>query len=214
MPNTTSKISNKSIQLQKKAIRQQVRLIRKQISATQAKQAGIEMAKQLKNNPNYVKAKNIACFLSFDGEINTKPIVDMVIKDKGVCYLPKLKPTKPNRLWFMPYDLNSKLDKNHLGIPEVDLPVNYAIAVSKIDLILMPLVAFDNKGNRLGMGGGFYDATLAHLCNKQAAKQTTKPLCLGIAYQQQMVDTIPTQDWDFVLHGVMTQERSYWFNES
>jgi 5-formyltetrahydrofolate cyclo-ligase len=209
---TKSKVSDQAlIQQQKQKIRNKVRKIRSQITGVQATKAGLALAEQLKKNEKYIKAKHIACFLSFDGEIETKALIDMVIKDKGICYLPKLKPTKPNRLWFMPYHSNSKLDKNRLGIPEVNLPVNHAIAVSKIDLILMPLVAFDLEGNRIGMGGGFYDATLSHLVAKKFAYNCPKPLSLGIAYQQQMIKKAPSQDWDFPLDGVLTEENLYWF---
>lgn len=197
-----------SIQQQKKIIRQQFRQIRNKITGKQAEQAGLALAEQFKNIPEFQSAKNIACFISFDGEINTKPLIEMIIKDKDVCYLPKLKPNKPNRLWFLPYAKGVQLVNNRLGIPEVDLPVNHALAVSKLDLILIPLVAFDNQGNRLGMGGGFYDTSLAHLSNRTGSR----PQCIGVAYQQQMVDAIPLEAWDFALDGVLTQQQSYRFS--
>jgi 5-formyltetrahydrofolate cyclo-ligase len=208
---TVKNNENALIQQQKQTIREKIRKVRSQITGTQAEDAGLALAQQLQTNKHYKNANNIACFLSFDGEINTQPIIDMIIKDKNVCFLPKLKPTKPNRLWFMPYDLATKLENNRLGIPEVDLPINHAIAVSQIDLILMPLVAFDLVGNRIGMGGGFYDATLAHLVDKKSTGSLVKPLSLGIAYQQQLVNKVPAQKWDFPLDGVLTQQNFYWF---
>lgn len=192
------------LEQQKKAIRQQVRLIRKQISSQQAHKAALAIQAQLKQYCDYPKAKQIACFLSFDGEIDTRPLIEMIISEKGQCFLPKLRPYQPNRLWFMPFDNNTPLRNNRFGIPEVDLAVNHAIAISKIDILLIPLVAFDKHANRLGMGGGFYDATLAHLAEKKQ-----RPQCIGVAFEQQRVDSVPTQPWDFPLDGVLTPERFY-----
>jgi len=205
---TSQSLNHHQTQQQKKAIRHQVRKLRNEISGAEAKQAGLDLAERLKSNPDYIKAKRVACFISFDGEIDTQPVIDLILEDKDICYLPKIKPTKPNRLWFMPYDKETQLVKSKLLIPEVDLPVNQAIAVSKLDMILMPLVAFDEQGNRLGMGGGYYDATLAHF----SQKPSSKPQCIGIAYQQQMVEQIPTEEWDFALDGVLTQNESYSFS--
>jgi len=205
---TSQSLNHHQTQQQKKAIRHQVRKLRNEISGAEAKQAGLDLAERLKSNTDYIKAKRVACFISFDGEIDTQPVIDLILEDKDICYLPKIKPTKPNRLWFMPYDKETQLVKSKLLIPEVDLPVNQAIAVSKLDMILMPLVAFDEQGNRLGMGGGYYDATLAHF----SQKPSSKPQCIGIAYQQQMVEQIPTEEWDFALDGVLTQNESYSFS--
>lgn len=199
------------IQQQKKLIRQKIRQIRKSITPEESELAAQKLALRIQNEERYGQAKNIACFISFDAEINTDPLIELLLKDSKNVYLPKLKPIRPNRLWFMPYQKSSRLINNRLGIPEVDLAVNHAIAVSKLDIILMPLVAFDKQGNRLGMGGGFYDATLAHLSELKKLNPQQKPLCLGIAFEQQMVEQLPFDCWDIKLDGVVTQESFYCF---
>ncbi|WP_444996184.1 5-formyltetrahydrofolate cyclo-ligase [Aliikangiella sp. IMCC44359] len=190
-----------SIENLKKSIRANFRQLRNSITSEQATLAGKQLCNHLVAHPAYDRAENITCFLSFDGEIDTTPVVNQLIRDKKICYLPKLKPNKPNRLWFMPYSEDTPLKANKLNIQEVDLPVNHAIRVSELDLILMPLVAFDSTGNRLGMGGGFYDATLAHLKNAPR-----RPLCIGLAYEQQRVEKIPAEPWDFPLDGILTDK--------
>jgi len=199
---------NKKVTQQKKSIRQQVRLLRNQISNEQARLAAESLPLRLKVHTNYAEAKRVACFISFDGEINTQPLIDMILRDKGVCFLPKLRPNKPNRLWFMPYTANSQLVNNQYGIPEVDLAVNHALAVSDLELLLIPLVAFDTQGNRLGMGGGFYDATLAHFTSPTKLTQQ-RPNCVGIAFELQKVTQIPSQRWDVPLDGILTPEHFY-----
>lgn len=187
---------------QKQLIRSKIRKIRKSIPPEQALSASQKLCNNVIKHQHYKKAAHIACFISFDSEISTQVLLHHIVQDKGTCYLPKLKPTPPNRLWFMPYKKDTKLIANKLGIPEVALPVNHAIRLSSLDILLMPLVAFDPQGNRLGMGGGYYDATLAHL--KNAAH---RPLLYGIAYQEQQVSQLPIESWDFPLDGIFTQNQ-------
>ncbi|MET1256153.1 5-formyltetrahydrofolate cyclo-ligase [Aliikangiella maris] len=203
------KYADPCVEHAKKAIRQEIRQRRNLITSEQSRKSGKAALKHLLAHPTYFNAKHIACFLSFDGEISTQAIIEQLIIDKTRCYLPKLKPMKPNRLWFLPYTHETKLIPNKLKIPEVDLAVNHAIRISQLDIILMPLVAFDIKGNRLGMGGGYYDATLAHLVG---AKE--KPLCFGLAFEEQKVDSIPSQPWDYPLDGIFTQKDFYSFEKN
>lgn len=190
----------------KSDIRQSIRAKRNNLSLSFQKQSQISIAKQLSASGLIDQQQNIACFLSFDGEISTHSIFEDLFEKQKKCYLPKLKPFKPNRLWFLPYGKNSPMINNRYGIPEVDLSVNQAIAVSQIDLVLLPLVAFDKMGNRLGMGGGFYDATFAHLKNN-----THRPLFIGLAYEAQLVDDLPNESWDLPLDAVCTEQQLYDF---
>jgi 5-formyltetrahydrofolate cyclo-ligase len=200
---------SQSVLAQKAKVRTQIRQLRKQINPSESLTAGYRVSQFVSQHPVYSTARKVACFISFDGEINTQPLIDQLIRDKGQCYLPKLRPLKPNRLWFMPFDGTAPLVNNSLGIPEVDLPVQRAIRPSSIDLVLMPLVAFDSLGNRLGMGGGYYDATLAHLRNRQAGRN--RPYFLGLAFSQQQVARLPESVWDLPLDGVFTEQEFYSF---
>jgi 5-formyltetrahydrofolate cyclo-ligase len=190
----------------KATIRQSIRIKRKNLTAAEKDLAGKLLSEQLANQPIIAKQQHIACFLSFDGEISTHTIIQQIFQQKQFCYLPKLKPYKPNRLWFMPYTPNSKMQANRFAIDEVDQLPNHAIAISKLDVVLLPLVAFDKQGNRLGMGGGFYDATFAHLRKKQR-----RPLFIGLAYQAQLVKELPSDRWDLPLDGVCTEKNFYLF---
>jgi 5-formyltetrahydrofolate cyclo-ligase len=75
-----------------------------------------------------------------------------------------------------------------------------------LDLVLLPLVGFDEQGGRLGMGGGFYDRSLAYL---QRRKNWHKPTLLGLAHECQKVDRLPLASWDVVLQGTVTGTRWY-----
>lgn len=193
-------------QVSKAQIRRSIRSLRNKYSAVDKVVASKNIAKQLANNIPLNQYQKIACFLSFDGEISTQSIIKQLVSENKTCYLPKIRPYKPNRLWFMPYTSQSTLLNNRYGIPEVDLLPNHALAVSKLDLVLLPLVAFDNQGHRLGMGGGFYDATFAHLKRKKS-----RPLLVGLAYEIQQIKNLPNDPWDLPLDAVCTEESFYRF---
>jgi len=199
----SNKPNNKQL---KSEIRRQIRADRNNFSPEYQNQAANQLIKQLCQQDLFNQAKRIACFLSFDGEISTQPIIQHLLSNEKYCYLPKLKPFKPNRLWFMPYDHTSQMIENRYAIPEVDEGVNKAIAPSQLDLVLVPLVAFDLNCNRLGMGGGFYDATFAHF-----KSQKKRPLFVGLAYSKQQIDDLPNDPWDLPLDGVCTDKKFYRF---
>jgi 5-formyltetrahydrofolate cyclo-ligase len=77
--------------------------------------------------------------------------------------------------------------------------------------MLLPLVAFDERGNRIGMGGGFYDRTLANL---QHSDGWQRPKRIGVAYQLQQTRKIPSEEWDIPLHAVATEQGITWFEDS
>jgi len=194
-------------QLLKSEIRRSIRQQRKVYSKDESSQAGHRLAENLTKNGLLSKHQAITCFLSFDGEISTQPTIQEILSLNKTCYLPKIRPLKPNQLWFMPFDQSSNMRNNRFGIPEVDLRVNHAKRLSELDLVLFPLVAFDAKGNRLGMGGGYYDATFSHL--KSCAK---RPIFIGLAWESQMVGELPSDPWDLPLDGVCTERRFYSFS--
>jgi len=193
------------IKNQKEEIRSKMRRWRNSLSIVHSQRASHEVLTILSHWDIYQKCSNIGCFISFDGEIATQPIIRQILDDQKHCFLPRLKPYKPNRLWFLPYTLGSQLENNKYGIPEVSTPLNQAIAISKLDILLMPLVAFDNTGNRLGMGAGYYDITLSQIENVK------RPKLVGLAYQEQIYDKLPIDELDIKLDVVITPENFYQF---
>ncbi len=122
------------------------------------------------------------------------------------CYLPVIDTLGENKLWFAPFSRCSKLKYNRFGIPEPRVPKRHRVRAQSLDLLLTPLVAFDMDGNRLGMGGGFYDRTLAFLNRRQC---WFKPHVIGIGYDFQKTTGLIRQPWDVPLHGVVTPDNLY-----
>jgi 5-formyltetrahydrofolate cyclo-ligase len=115
------------------------------------------------------------------------------------CYFPVVK--KEGTLLFLPATPASSFYTNEFGILEPEVEHHHAISPDELDLILMPLVAFDEHGSRIGMGKGFYDRALAHQRPK---------LLMGVAYEFQRYPYIEPQPWDVQLDAVTTEKTIYW----
>ena len=84
-----------------------------------------------------------------------------------------------------------------------------------MDLVLAPLVAFDEQGNRMGMGGGFYDRALQHLKSTNTGslkRRPLKPKVIGIAHELQKVANLHSQSWDITLNAIVTEKRLSYFH--
>jgi 5-formyltetrahydrofolate cyclo-ligase len=153
-------------------------------------------------------ARRIAFYFPNDGEPDVLPLLLRAHLMHKRCYLPVLNTLSVDRLWFMPYEPGDRLILNRFDIPEPDHGPRLRVAASRLDLALIPLVAFDVRGNRLGMGSGFYDRTLGFLRNRQ---HWHRPLCVGVAYEFQRLEQIVSAPWDVPLDGCLTERRLYLF---
>jgi 5-formyltetrahydrofolate cyclo-ligase len=143
----------------------------------------------------------VACYLANDGELDPALLVRRLRSGSREVYLPVLDGPM---LRFAPWAEGETLRRNRFGIPEPPRR-GHARGTIGLDVILVPLVAFDDAGNRLGMGGGFYDRTLARLARRRAWR---RPRLVGVAYGFQQVQALPARSWDVPLCGVVT-DRGY-----
>ncbi|MDX1693673.1 MAG: 5-formyltetrahydrofolate cyclo-ligase, partial [Ketobacteraceae bacterium] len=151
-------------------------------------------------------SQRIAVYFSNDGEINLEPLIAAAWEMGKTLYLPVLHPFKGGELVFMEYQPGHPMAKNRFGIPEPISHRDTRCPVWLLDLILTPLVGFDEAGNRMGMGGGFYDRTFAFL--KDGSKPR-RPTLLGLAHECQKVDSITTEAWDIPMDGIVTDKSTY-----
>jgi 5-formyltetrahydrofolate cyclo-ligase len=160
-------------------------------------EAAATAAALLAEHPVFKKSTNIACYCAHKNEFETLPMMQAIFRSQKKCYLPVL--CEGNTLGFVRYEEGDELEVNQFGILE-PFDSSRKIAVDKLDLIIMPLVAYDSQGRRLGMGGGFYDRTLASM-----HVHSSKPHLLGLAYASQHIDELPSDSWDINIHSVITE---------
>lgn len=155
----------------------------------------------------FQRASHIACFISNDGEINTEPLIQAAWQANKNIHLPILAGDNHSpRLQFRPYRQDTVMQRNRYGIPE---PATGPLQDGRhFDLVLMPLVAFDTQGNRLGMGGGYYDRTFAYLHQLQHQR----PRLIGLAYAFQQIDALVAEPWDVPLWAVATECGLHYFS--
>lgn len=185
---------------QRQSIRDTIRRQRQALTSAQQQQAAQKAAQQALNYPLLQQAKNIALFLSFDGELDTRPLIENLWQRGQQVCLPVLHPFSSGQLLFLRYTPDTPLLPNRFRIPEPVLDVRELVPLAALDVILVPLVAFDLQGQRLGMGGGFYDRTLQH-------HQDYRFQPVGLAHNCQQVDALPVESWDIPLPAVITPDK-------
>jgi len=186
-------------------LRQHLRQSRRQLTSKQQLTHARQLAKNLHLSRHFRQVRHIAFYLAEDGEISTEFAIQKAWKEKKQVYLPVLSPYA-NELFFAPYTDKTRMKQNRFGIAEPAVAINKCKRAHQLQLIFMPLVGFDTKGNRLGMGGGFYDRSL-HF--RQHQKNWRNPKLIGLAHECQKSDTIPVEEWDIQIDGIATELQLY-----
>lgn len=186
----------------RQTLRRRIRRQRRQLdSHDRAKREG-QLIANLARHQAFRTSQRIALFFAADGEPDVTGIIHHPLARRKTFFLPVLVPFSGTPMWFAPYFPGDRLVLNRFGIPEPDRSRRHMISARMLDLVLMPLVGFDEAGNRLGMGGGYYDRSLAFLDRRRHLK---KPRLVGTAFELQRVDALPVEPWDVPLDAVATE---------
>ena len=180
-------------------IRRLIRDTRKKLSSEFQSQSGKQLVERCTQLPEIHASQKIALYLSADGELDTAPLISWLWQQGKSVYLPVIHPFSKGHLLFLKYDEHTPLVNNRYNIAEPKLDAQQVAPVANLDLIFTPLVAFDHSGQRLGMGGGYYDRTLASWFS---SGKGAKPI--GLAHDCQQVETLPTEAWDIPLPKIVT----------
>ena len=187
-------------------IRRHMRQARRALSETQRFKCAVALASRVKAHTLFKQSRHLAAYFAVDGEMDPSPLIEHAWSMGKTVYMPVLKPCCDNRLWFTPYQSGDRLIPNRFGIPEPVRACHQHVSPLKLDLVLAPLVAFDDQGNRMGMGGGYYDHSFAFLRQR---KLWYRPRLMGLAYEFQREARLQASPWDIPLNAIATEARLY-----
>lgn len=186
-------------------LRSQLRRERRQVSLFQQRQSENTILNRLRRHPKFKYQHKIGLYLHAFGEISTHKIIEYCFSQHKAVYLPMICNMNQHLVWvrITPHNYHNKRFSKH-GLGMLEPMASHGLAVSQLDLLIMPLLACDPSGTRLGMGGGFYDRTLA------AAPQL--PYRVGLAHDFQLIQQpLIRQAWDQPLDELITPQASYRF---
>lgn len=186
-------------------LRQQLITKRGSIPARQREQYARQAWTHLRHWRRLNQFQSIACYLPVGAEFPTHYLIQGLQQLHKEIFLPIVQNNnKIRHLTFQHYHPQTPMRRNRFGITEPIPNPREQIPPPQLDLVIMPLTGFDNNGNRIGMGGGFYDRTFEFLLKR---KQTPQPFMLGLGFQIQECETIDSRHWDIPLDGVLTEEK-------
>jgi 5-formyltetrahydrofolate cyclo-ligase len=184
-------------------LRKKLREYRSKLTVHEQTLASQQIIQQLIQNPHFQMSQHIATYIAINQEIDPEIMLKKAWENHKDCYLPVLQ---EKQLLFSLYKKNMPLKKNRFNIPEPPLSPESMIEPSHLDVVLVPLLGFTPSGERLGMGGGFYDRSFSFLLN---GLRPTKPYLIGLAYEWQKLASFESSAWDVPLNAVITEEKIY-----
>ncbi|NWD22054.1 5-formyltetrahydrofolate cyclo-ligase [Pseudomonas yamanorum] len=192
--------------LSRPQLRRMLRKARRALTPSEQRQAAHGLYRQLAQHPLFRRAKHISLYLPTDGEIDPRLLLRAAQRRGKATYLPVLSAWPRTKMVFQRVRPGEKLRLNRFRILEPQVNVSRQRKVWALDLVLLPLVGFDDVGGRLGMGGGFYDRSLAYMARR---KSWRKPTLLGLAHECQKVERLAQASWDVPLEGTVTDKDWY-----
>ncbi|XOZ33043.1 5-formyltetrahydrofolate cyclo-ligase [Halomonadaceae bacterium KBTZ08] len=189
----------------RKQLRKELRARRRALRPQQQRRASRRLCRNLLASRELRDGRSIALYWPNDGEIDPRPLRPAAERMNKTCYLPVLHPILGNQLWFLRVDASTRMTPNRFGIPEPSLHRAASRPAWALDVVLMPLVGFTAQGDRLGMGGGFYDRTFEFL----SQPHRHKPRLIGLAHECQRVEAMPTASWDIPMDAIVTDQGYY-----
>ena len=187
-------------------IRQAMRLRRRSMSRAEKHCAAQSASRQLNTMPGFHRAQSIALYFAANGELDPHFLLRQLMARNKRVFVPVLPSMGHPRLWFVAVTASTRFARNRFGILEPKHGRRERMKPKQLDLVFVPLTAFDTAGNRIGMGGGYYDRSFAF---RRHTPRCRKPKLIGLAYDWQKLAHIETNPWDVPLDGVLTDQRYY-----
>jgi 5-formyltetrahydrofolate cyclo-ligase len=193
-------------QRERSRLRREIRRQRRTLSEERRHAGERAICRRIQNLGAYRQARTLAVYLAFDGEPSLKRLVEAAKRQGKQVYAPVLL---KSGMKFASITTSAGLDRNFFGIEEPAM--DRLVDARSLDLVLTPLVAFDDRGARLGMGRGYYDRAFRFLRHR---KSWSRPKLVGIGYSFQNVPELELQPWDIPLWGAVTETSTFRFGAS
>lgn len=190
----------------KPEIREKMHNRRKRLDAVTIAQCSQSVTAQVVYLKEFLNARSIAGYLAIDGELDGLPILHCAQTLDKKIYIPMLSGLQQNTLDFFSYQIGDDLVKNKYGIGEPNPHAAQLISPENLNVIFLPLMAFDDRCQRVGRGAGFYDRALAFVKENRYSR---RPCLIGLAYEFQKIEQITSDSWDVPLDIVVTEKRVY-----
>jgi len=186
-----------NFRVERRRLRQRIRAERRALTPGDRAAADRAIAASILRLDVFRRAHRIAIFLAFDGEPTLATVIDAAARAGKRVYAPVIT---RSRMRFAELDLGARLATNFFGILEPD--PSRSLDPRRLDLVLTPLVAFDDHGLRIGVGRGYYDRCFRFLRPREIWH---RPKLLAVAYELQHVPLLAPEPWDVPLWGAVTE---------
>ena len=187
-------------------LRAELRARRRAVPLQERASASRQFALILQRSQQLRPGRRIAVYIAHDSEADPSAIVRVARRNRCELYLPAIRDYRRRRMEFRRYPIGARLRPNRYGIDEPERETSPRIAVRHLDLVLVPLVAVDPHGTRMGTGAGFYDRCLQHL---RAGRSWRRPKLIGVGYEFQRVAQLAARTWDVPLDALLTEKGLY-----
>jgi len=185
---------------EKKRLRKSILAKRSTLTSAEKREKAEQAAHFLLGIPQLAEKKRILAFYPYGDEIDTRPFIELAMQRGQEIWLP-LTLIEERKLIPYIYQGEADLRQGAYGIYEPDPQKCVQADVSQLDAVVMPGIAFDHKGGRLGYGGGYYDRFLPTL--------RRKPLLVGLCFALQVVREVPREPHDQMLDYLVTEDGMY-----
>lgn len=186
----------------KAALRTRLRKLRAAVPARQQRVAARALLRGALHHRLLARSRRIGFYIPAKAEIDVLPLINQALHMGVACYLPVVPGRGLRKLWFVRLGGQPTWALNRYGIPEYHPPHPRRVRAQALDTVFLPMLGFDGEGYRVGMGGGYYDATLAFLAHR---RRWRRPALIGMAYAAQEVEYAPRDTWDIPLDAALTE---------
>ena len=191
-----------SIPDRKRLIRRSIRAVRRKLSEAERLERSRHVWERVSALSCYQHARVVLGYMAFDDEVLTDGLMRQAMASGKQIVLPMVLSDRQGMALYVIEDLERDVTAGFRGILEPQLPPTRGVAPEALDLALIPGVAFDLRGGRLGFGAGFYDRLLSRLPRDIPT--------VGLAFDFQVIPQLPLQSHDMLLNAIVTESRVIW----